>query len=543
MKKTIAIAVGCTVLLSLFCGCSKQDFDDKFSDPSKTTQVSCDKLMTGVFRVGCYMYTSFGYPTYWRLYTWEGLMGQLTQQKGFTNDSGGVYYLADSYATNRWNNFYNVLAQYRVMQNKYESETDTQKAVDVLFLDITEIFVYDQLAQMVDAFGPVPFTKAGFLGVTSDLESSYPAYDSDEDLYKMMIERLGAIYTELKAYNQTLGLSELKAQDPVNGGDINKWIRYANSLRLRLANHVATKGSLTSMAQAAIKECLGRDLVTDLDNGIFGHISTAGMNDGRFWEWLRNGYAGDGRNVTASQAMIDAMRVTGTDDPRLKIIYHPNGNGEFVGKHVHELKKDQEENDRKGSNNWTERVYSTLDSVTFIANGLMETPILTPSEVYFIKAEAIQKGYASGDAKAAFVDGVKYSILQYYKSNMSAVPQGGMSTYSHYRATAVPSDADITAYANAVWDEYTDKLEAIMTQKWLHLGLTDAHESWTDIRRTGYPKLDYPRDSQAQMNANIIQRILYPLVEKSNNTANYTAATASFADSNDTVLFWATKLQ
>lgn len=543
MKNTIAIVAACLATLSIFSACSKQDFDSRFSDPSKATDVSCDKLLTGAFRVGCYSYKAFGYATYWRLYTWEGGISQFTQQRGFNNESGSVYYIQDGWATDRWNNFYDVLAQFRLMQNKYESESDEQKAIDILFLNCTEVFVYDQLAQLCDAFGPVPFAKAGFLGITSDLSSSYPEYDSDVDLYRMMIERLGKIYQELDSYSQSVGITRLKSQDPLNGGSIDKWKKYANSLRLRLANHVAAKGELTAVAKTAIKECLAKDLVTDLSDGIFGQVSLADMGDGRFYEWYRNGYAGDGKNVTASQKMIDAMRITGVDDPRLKIIYNPNEAGEYIGKSVDEDPATQSANDQKGANKWVDRVYSTLDSVTFIANGLMKNPILTPAEVYFIKAEAFQSGHASGDAKAAFKDGVKYSILQYFESNINAAPQGGMSVYRHYKATTAPSDTEIDDYAEAVWNAYSDKMEAIMTQKWLHLGLTDAHESWTDIRRTGYPVLNYRADTQAQANKNVIQRVLYPLIEKSNNTANYNAATASFKDENSTVLFWATELK
>ena len=80
-----------------------------------------------------------------------------------------------------------------------------------------------------------------------------------------------------------------------------------------------------------------------------------------------------------------------------------------------------------------------------------------------------------------------------------------------------------------------------MTQKWVHMGLMNAHESWTDIRRTGYPALTYPEDSQSQTNRTIIQRVLYPIVEKTNNKANYEANT--FKDDNSTVLFWAKELK
>lgn len=540
MKKIFALTLGITALLSVF-SCSKKDFDDRYYDPSKTTTVSCDKLMTGVFYTCCNQYRGFGYNTYWRLYTYESLMSQLTQQKGFNNNSGGVYYLSDSYATDRWNSFYQTLAQFRLLQATYENSTD--KETDGVFLACSEVFILDQLAQIVDVFGPVPYSKAGYLGITGDLAASYPEYESDETLYKMMLDRLGELYNTLNGYatNPTpIVTAKMKAQDYINRGDLDKWVRYANSLRLRLAVHVAAKGSLTSTAQAVIKECAGRKLVDSMDYAIAGGVDTESAGGGKFWEWYISGFAGDGLNVTASQAIIDAMRVTGSDDPRLKIFYNPNEAGEFIGKSVNESSSDQTNHDNY--NEWKDRYYATLDSVTFITNSCMKNYILSPAETEFLLAESYQQGYASGTAKDAFVKAVCLSMEEWFDRNMSSTPFQ-TNPYRHYKATAAPTTAEATAYANAVWDSYTNKLEAIMTQKWIHNHIMMAHESWTDIRRTGYPKLTYPADSQSQTNRNIIQRILYPNVEKSNNTANYNANAASFTDSNETVLFWAKKLQ
>ena len=542
MKKIFALTLGFAVLFSAL-SCSEKAFDEKFSDPSKTSTVTCDKLMTGAFYVGCDTYKGFGYNTYWRLYTWEGYFGRLAQITGFNNNSGGVYYLQDGWATDRWNNFYDVLAQYRLMQSVYDAESSEDQADDRIFLDLTEVFLYDQLSQLVDVFGPVPFKEAGYLGITGDLSTSYPAYDDDEELYTMMINRLGELYSDIQSYaTNASGIvtAKLKAQDFINEGDLDKWMRYANSLRLRLAVHVAANGSLTSLAKTAISDCAGKLLVTDLDNGIFGKVDTKGVGDGAFWEWYREGFAGDGKNVTASQKMIDAMQITGKDDPRLKVIYNPNGKGEFVGKHVREKDSDQAKND--AITKWSDRAYATLDSVTFITNSVMKNPVFTAPEAFFLLAESYQQGYLSGDAKTAFVNGVKQSIIEWYDRNMTSEAYN-TNPYKHFKATEAPSEAEMTAYAESVWNAYSNKLEAIMTQKWLHLGIMQAHEAFTDIRRTGYPALEYPTDTQAQVSPNIVQRVCYPLIEKSNNTANYNNAVSSFKDETSTVLFWAKELK
>ena len=157
--------------------------------------------MTGAFYVACDTYKGFGYNTYWRLYTWEGFFSQLNQQRGFNNDSGGVYFIQDGWANDRWSNFYKLLAQYRLMEATYEAETDAEKASDIIYLNLTKVFMYDQLAQLCDAFGPVPFSKAGYLAITGDLASSYPAYDSDEQLYDMMIDELGTLYDDILKFD------------------------------------------------------------------------------------------------------------------------------------------------------------------------------------------------------------------------------------------------------------------------------------------------------------------------------------------------------
>ena len=537
MKKIFALTLGLTVLMSLF-SCSKEDFDSKYYNPSKTTTVTCDKLLSGVLYVGCEQYKSFGYNTYWRLYTWEGFFAQLTQQRGFNNNSGGVYFIQDGWATDRWNNFYETLAQFRLLQDTYEKSADQE--TDGIFVACAEVFVLDQLSQLVDVFGPVPYSKAGYLGITGDLASSYPAYDNDEELYGMMLDRLGELYNTINGYASSpsaIVSAKMKAQDFLNKGDLDKWLRYANSLRLRLATPVAAQGSLTGKAKTVIAECAGRKLADSMENGIFGAVDVLTNNSGMFWEWYRDGFAGDGKNVTASQKLIDAMQITGSDDPRLKVIYNPNAAGKFVGKHVGEKKADQDAADTKG---WSDRVYATLDSVTFLTNSCMKNPVVSPAETWFLLAEARQAYGLSGSAEQAFKNGVRQSILEWYDRNMTSKAHN-MNPFTHFKATSVPSDSEIEAYASAVWGKYSNKLEAIMTQKWVHMGLMNAHESWTDIRRTGFPALTYPEDSQSQTNRTIIQRVLYPIVEKTNNKANYEANTLK--DDNSTVLFWAKELK
>lgn len=534
MKNLYALTLGFALALS-FEACTDQDFDEKYYDPSKTTTVTCDKMFTGTLMAG----NNYTFNAYWRMYTWDHNFGKLAQTIGFNNNSGSVYFINDGYANDRWNGFYNILAQFRVLQDTYARENATKQAEDKIFVDMAEVFLYDHLSQIVDLFGPAPFTKAGYLGITGNLASSYPAYDSDVDLYKMMLTRLDELYTDIQSIKSSGSFvqTQLTAQDYLNKGDLDKWIAYANSLRLRLGIHVAAQGDLTSEGRAAIASAAGRPLVTTWDNSIKVESDYDGFN---YWENFRDAFKDI--NYTASQRMIDAMQITGEDDPRLAVMYTPREDGKYFGKATSET--DAEQNERDTYSAYKDRYYAHLDSATFVCCNDLVSPVFSASEAYFLLAEAYQQGYATGDAKEAFKKGILESVKQYYAQNMKSDHSKLAVPATTYIADKVPEDDAILAYADKVWDAYPDKFEGIMTQKWLHFGIMQAPQAWTDIRRTGYPVLDYPEDGQSQAYKTIIQRIKYPNTEMANNKANYEANKANVdGDSAYFTLFWAKTLK
>ena len=526
MKKIFSLIL-VVAALSTFFACKPEDFDSKYYDPSKTTTVSPDKMMTGAFMAG----RDYTFNAYWRMYTWDNYMGKLAQTIGFGVQSGTMYFINDGYASDRWGNFYKTLTQYRVAQKVWEQEDEATQKVDRIFLALTEVFLYDHLSQIVDIWGPVPFSKAGFLGVTSDIADAYPAYDSDVDLYKMMLTNLDALYNEISAYKASmtdLAKTKLEKQDFING------------LRLRLGVHVAAQGSLTSEGKAAVAAAAKRALPTDWASSIKVISDFDGF---QYWENFRDGYK-DINNV-ANQKMIDAMQIAGENDPRLPVIYIPNEAGDFFGEYITETSDEQ--NEHNTYNEYEERYYAHLNGATFTYNNLLQSPVMTAAEAYFLLAEAYQQGYASGNAKEAFVKGVVASTEQYFNQNVNSdqTKASNSQYFKKFAETDVPSDADVEAYANKVWEKYGDKMDAIMTQKWLHFGIMQASQAWTDIRRTGYPKLDYPTDNGAGVVIkNIPQRVKYPNSELTNNRANYDANKDNVGgDTVDYVLFWAKKLQ
>ena len=129
MKK-IYLMIALVASLGIFSACSDDDYTSKYDNPAQTTKASCDKLMTGVFYAG----KDYTYNTYWRMYTWDnGIIGKYAQTIGFTNSPGSMYSAQDSYANNRWENFYKVLANFRALQNVYENESENDQKNDKIF--------------------------------------------------------------------------------------------------------------------------------------------------------------------------------------------------------------------------------------------------------------------------------------------------------------------------------------------------------------------------------------------------------------------------
>lgn len=530
MKKINSIILG-LIAVCTFIACSDDQYTSRYDNPGKTTKISCDKMMTGVFYNG----KDFTYNAYWRMYTWENIFGKYTQTIGYFNGTGSVYFYNDGYANDRWANFYKTLAQFRTLENLYNSESESVQANDRIFKDLSEIFVYDHLSQIVDLFGAVPFSAAGYLGVDGDLTKDRPVFDNDATLYKMMLTRLGELYTDIQTLKSSLSAlttKSLSSQDFINKGNLDKWLMYANSLRLRLAVHVAAQGTLTSDAKSAITECLSRSLVTTDDNQIEVYPDADGFN---YKDDFRNGYK-DINNV-ASQYMINAMtKVSSQKDYRLFVMYMPNAEGKYIGMDRTET-QDFQTNHGSGFNGFgnlafNKTYYSYLDSVTYTDNKNFISPIISAAEVDFLKAEIYQNGWATGNAEQAFVNGMVNSTKFYYRQNkVSISTQGYVGTY--------PGDAAVQAYAEKLWATYSNKLEAIMTQKWVHFGIIQPTQAWTDIRRTGYPALTYPTDANSQAFKTIPNRIQYPNTEAANNKANYDAVVATQGDDSYTKLFWA----
>ena len=531
MKKIYFYLILSAMALS-FGSCSDSQYSDRYLNPALTTKASCDKLMTGVFYTGR-VYT---FNSYWRMYTWDNtVIGVYAQTLGFINSPSTIYAANDSYANDRWVNFYNTLTQFRALQDVYDALDENGQTTYRIFMDLAEVFVYDHLSQIIDTFGDAPFEKAGYLAITGDVAGSYASYDKATELYSMMLDRLGKLYTDIHSSNSNLdkmAAQSLPLQDFINYGDLSKWEKYCNSLRLRLAVRVASQGDLAAKGKQVVAEILNGNypLVSNLNETI--KLDANDQDGGNFFnpDDIRTGYIDQSR---ASQSMLNVLTlaVPGEYDPRLPIMYSMNAAGEYKGLSTSETYAEQDVNASKPE---PQRVYSRIDSTTVMYNTSFISPILTPAEVDFLKAEAYQNGWANGDAKTAFVNGILHSAQFYFAENAISPSSAGTKM-------DIPAESAITAYAEKAWNVATNKTEAIITQKWLNFGFMQPVQAWNEVRRTGYPKLYFPEDPTAQLLKTLPSRVRYPFSERDYNTANYNAQIQAMGGTDNAYIkmFWA----
>jgi hypothetical protein len=520
MRNIFSILFIAAILL-IAASCNDQDFTSKYNDPSKTTTVTCPRLMTGVFYAG----REYTFNSYWRIFTWDySAMGRYSQTLGFQNTEGR-YQFSDGYYSDRWNNFYNVLAQYRELDATYNKLDDVNKAVNQVFVLTARVFMYDHLTQVADCWGDIPFSKAGFLPVSGTSSDAMPIYDTAESIYSSMLDDLASINTLLKNISLSSEvLSTLKTQDYINNGDLMLWRKYCNSLRLRIATEVADNGSLNAKAQAAIKEMLSDPTTFPMVESNAENIHVTPDTDGfNYGEQYKNGWeTWAGELNRASKAMVDALQ----GDARMEVLFDKNYQGNYVGVDTHIDYATQFKlfypSDPK------QIYYCAYDTATFSRNQKLPGIIISAAEVAFNKANAYNKGYATGDAKAGFVNGIKLSTEFYYQLN---------STGIYRNPVAPPATADVQNFASAKWDAATNKDEVISTQLWLNFGFLQTTQAWTTVRRTGYPVLYFATDNSSLTVPNVPVRLRYPPSERNLNAVNYNAYKSK--DNFTTKMFWA----
>lgn len=376
--------------------------------------------------------------------------------------------------------------------------------------------------RITDAQGPIPYTQVGLGSLSS-------AYDSQETVYKAFFQELtDAINVLTDFVRRNPNSTPLKAYDMVYNGDFTEWIKFANSLKLRLALRISyvDPTSAKTYAEEAVSHPIGL-ITANSDNAALK--SANGVVIKNPLEVMWNEYT-DTRMGASMQSIL-----TGYTDPRISAYFQQVTINSIAGYY----------GVRTGISITNKTPYLPFSS----PKASISDPIvwITASEVAFLKAEGALKGWAMGKtAQALYEDGIRLSFDQAQVSGADTYIINSTSIPANYVNPTIPTQ-NVSAASNITikWDEsaiYETKLERIITQKWIAL-YPNGQEAWAEFRRTGYPKM-FPvvaNNSGGIINSQtLIRRIPFPPSEYLNNAKNIIGAITLLGgpDNGSTKLWW-----
>jgi hypothetical protein len=423
------------------------------------------------------------------------------------------------------------------------------------FTSVAKIVRVTAMQRVTDIYGPIPYTQAMKGG------ESVP-YDSQETLYKTFLQELAESVDSLTAFVDThpaAASKRMAGYDIIGRGDNVLWIRFANSLRLRMAMRIVKVNPTLAKAtaEAAVSHKYG--VLSSADRNI--EVSEASLQN------PLNEITFSYGDIRVGAPMIAMLK--GYSDPRLpkyacpigwleenglkQDIKDKNGKnlgkiGEYVGIRQGIIIPDKNNYVMYSAPNMSKDTKFTdyNGGKTQLTNAL---PIMKVAEVYFLRAEGALRGWSmGGTAKELYEAGIRYSFDEY------AIPADEYQAYinndkgvcADYEDPFNPEN-NIKGLDKATvkWQESAsaeDKLHKIINQKWIAM-FPEGQEAWSEFRRTGYPLL-FPvannRSDGVIPQGEFIKRHRFPQNDRNANAAEVAKAKDLLKgpDTEGTRLWW-----
>ncbi len=470
--KILLLLSGLLVLQS----CTK-DFDEINDNPNFPTVDEANPaliLPKILFETGNTMTAEIAWGT-------GNILAQLVATNNFT---GTDRYLLGTYE-GTWNLFYRNIRDANNLLDLAEASGNGGYQAAALTLRAW------MLANLTEMYGDIPYSEA----LKGKEDEFQPKYDKQADIYITILKDLEDAVSATNKGGSMDG-------DIMYNGNVDQWAKLANSLRMRYLMRLENKWSELGIDGAAQMQAIvssGVHFLSNDDNGAVPYLE--GTN-----RWpLNTSRVGSFDEKRMSQRIETVLK--DLNDPRMNILFrevdNPSSN-EFVGV-PNGLSEDEASNFNGGANN-----QSRLGTRFREEPAAVEMMIMHYSELMFIVAEAVEKGYIVGNTADFYNAGVE--------ANMNYL---GIEDASGYLANP---DVALT----------TEPLKRIGVQKWLSLFMV-GNEAWFDYRRTGQPELT-PGPSASL--TELPSRIQYPESEQVLNESNYNAAVASQGADEITTKIW-----
>lgn len=459
------------IIVSLF-SCSKK-FEDMNKNKKSPEKVNGVTLFTNAQRNLADQLSSTNVNTnVWKLFA------QYWTETTY-NDEANYDIQNRSIPDNAWRTLYrDVLMDLKEAKNIITTEEYTlasdkaAKQNRLLIADILSVYTYNRL---VDMFGDIPYSES------LDIDNPQPIYDNAQDIYNELLVVLEAAIVGLDATQGSYDNADM-----FYNGDVEKWIKFANSLKLKMGLHLIDVNPAKS--KTLIEAAAENVFTSSDDNATFAYLSATPNTNPLYLDLVASGR----HDFVATNTMIDIL--VPLNDPRIDDFYSLNG---------HETYKGGPYGDNNAYDDWTV-IGKKLEDPTF------KSVILDYTEVMFYLAEAASNGFSVGaTAEEYYVNGITSSILYW----------GG-------------TEAEVNAYLTQTDVAYSK--EKIGTQEWIAF-FNRGFLGWTTWRRLATPVLNKPVVSGNEVPV----RFTYPIGEQTLNNANYTSAASAIGGDNlYTKLFW-----
>jgi hypothetical protein len=388
--------------------------------------------------------------------------------------------MVGSWLNGAWNGFYS--SAIPPILGVLDNTKPGGKAANPAIYAIANIWKVQMYLPRTDYWGPIPYSKVG------SGEKSVE-YDAQDVIYKDFFASLKQAVADLQAFKGTT--VSLGANDQIYGGNVDKWIRFANSMRLRLAMRVSIVDPALAKAEAEAAVA-GGVLTSNADDALL-RVTTNSLNpmaQATAWNEFR-----------MSAAMESVLK--GYSDPRMTKMYAPvPGTSNYKGLRngYTQVQLGLPENAAGANSNV---------AANYLPDFQFSTPFLVmyAAESWFLRAEGALNGWnmGTGTAKDFYESGIRTSMASwgYTGAAVDAYIAGTSLPIALNDGVKTPalSDIPVAWAATAIRQR-----EQVLTQKWI-ANWPNGHEAWAEYRRTGFPKL-YPRISSenTEVAANAVVR-------------------------------------
>ncbi len=474
MKKYISILFTALAIAGTSC---KKNFLELNNNPNSPISATPPLLLSGALKTTAGIINGGGFTQY------ANWIGYLSWSTGYQANVSLEQYQFTTTDYDVFTPFYANISNYTALYNA---------GTNPYFQAIAKIMIVYDYQDLVDSYNNVPYSQA-----IQGANQLNPVYDNGSAIYDDLLKQIDAAIVLIQ--KAPAGTSTPGTSDVMYGGNMTNWLKFANTLKLRLAIRQSNVSAKTAALKAAVAATASIGYIDGTNGGVVnpGYLNNDANGGQQSPIWLNYGYTQNGgaqANNQQYQANSYAVNFfTANNDPRRNQVYQTLDAAGTIGSTPF-----------GGTTPPTPSASKLGPGV--LKSATMGANVLSSAEALFLQAEAAKSGYITGDPAALYNAGITASFVD------DGLTAAQAATYYAQAAIAYP-----TGSSDAVQEQ------AIITQKWAALDVYGAFEAFNEYRRTGYPN-NIPLSIYPGANApNQVTRILYPSIEYQTNAANVAA--------------------